>query len=479
MVRRRTWPTTAVRRRGAAAPNNHPGCPHRGVRPCRVPASGGRPGELRRADRRNHAVAVLTAVRIAVGDDEFNDLAAQLPRDFQPMLEEARRPHMDVRSANDFLSRGVGRTRLDPDAASRAGLAALERSVGTSPTGRSKTSVATCGRRLLRRCLEPGPAPPVRHRKLPAAKFLSLVVHREGSQPGSAHEHTRAVLTTLSEWIPDDRFYAVILELPSASSAGKRAPRIPPSAHARAGGRLCPTPCRSATRIGRGHADTGGAGGLVTDVRFHSPFTRVVSPAPRDRATGTRIRTGHGGSSQPGPTRQPRTRTGPANPARRSGPARGAETRTRSSHPWLLSPSWGAEVTTTPGRTRGPPRRPHPQRSQGATPASPPADQTYRDRAVDGERHGAHHLHPARRGGHPSMPLKVAVTSMLPGATGGPAEKTPANRSAVRGPRQPRTPAPAREQPTSQALQRHLGELAAMVAGTVSLLVTPMTGRAR
>lgn len=80
---------------------------------------------------------MLTAVRIAVGDDEFNDLAAQLPRDFQPMLEEARRPHTEAGSANDFLSR-LDRTRLDPDAAGRAGQAAPERSVSTSPNGKSK-----------------------------------------------------------------------------------------------------------------------------------------------------------------------------------------------------------------------------------------------------------------------------------------------------------------------------------------------------
>lgn len=100
--------------------------PTRSVRPCRVPASGGRPGNCDGQTAEDHAVAVLAAVRIAVGDDEFNDLTAQLPRDFQPMLEQARRPHMEVRSANDFLSRVVDRTRLDPHAAGRATQAALE-----------------------------------------------------------------------------------------------------------------------------------------------------------------------------------------------------------------------------------------------------------------------------------------------------------------------------------------------------------------
>ncbi|MBQ0906734.1 DUF2267 domain-containing protein [Micromonospora sp. U21] len=162
-----------------------------------------------------HAAAVLTALRIAAGDDEFDDLAAQLPHDFQPMLAEARQPHVEVGSADEFLSRVADRTGLDPDAAGRTTEAVLE-TLGERITDQQLDDLASHlwdqPAEALRRAKTHRPGAV---RKLPAHKFLSLVADREGSEPGPAHEHTRAVLTTLRESVPDDQFYDVVLQLPN------------------------------------------------------------------------------------------------------------------------------------------------------------------------------------------------------------------------------------------------------------------------
>ena len=67
-----------------------------------------------------HAIAVLTTLRMAAGDNEFDDMAAQLPADFQPILAEARQPHVSVHSAGDFVSRVADLTGLDAHTAERA-----------------------------------------------------------------------------------------------------------------------------------------------------------------------------------------------------------------------------------------------------------------------------------------------------------------------------------------------------------------------
>lgn len=161
-----------------------------------------------------HTVAVLTALRITVGDDEFDDLAAQLPADFQPMFAEARQPHVEIRSADDFLSRVADRTGLDPDAAGRATHAVLE-TLGERITAQQIDDLASYLWGELARSLRRASA----HtsgavRKLPAQKFLRLVADREGGQPGPVREHARAVLATLRESVPDDQFYDVVLYLP-------------------------------------------------------------------------------------------------------------------------------------------------------------------------------------------------------------------------------------------------------------------------
>lgn len=67
-----------------------------------------------------HARAVFFALGRAVRADEIDDIAAELPQDFEPLIAEARHRFFTVMPGEEFLSRVAERTGLDIDGARRA-----------------------------------------------------------------------------------------------------------------------------------------------------------------------------------------------------------------------------------------------------------------------------------------------------------------------------------------------------------------------
>jgi uncharacterized protein (DUF2267 family) len=173
--------------------------------------------------------AVLVALYRAVGPDEFRDMRAQLPKDFDPLLDEAVRqapsgafdaPEPDGRMAADqFLGRVAERAGIDRDRAERATAAVLEELAIRVSGGQ----IEDLERRLPRALRPPlerglsrgrGGAQPV---SLDA--FLDDVARKERSDRSAATHHARAVLTTLREAVGEDEWRDTVAQLPTDYSA--------------------------------------------------------------------------------------------------------------------------------------------------------------------------------------------------------------------------------------------------------------------
>jgi uncharacterized protein (DUF2267 family) len=159
------------------------------------------------------AVAVLTALRMAVTEREFADMTAQLPRTYDALLAQTAGPHVDIRTVAQFVEAVANGAGLDPDSARRASDAVLEALAERLPDREAADLV----RELppdLGHVIEEGrgrrPAP----RRLSMDKFVRLVAEREGADPAEAHEHARAVFAALSRAVTDRQFYAIIRQLP-------------------------------------------------------------------------------------------------------------------------------------------------------------------------------------------------------------------------------------------------------------------------
>jgi uncharacterized protein (DUF2267 family) len=158
-----------------------------------------------------HAHAVFDVLRY-VAEDEFDDLMAELPKDFAPLLD--RVPLREVPSAERFLERVSERTGLDRDEAERATAAVLETLAERIAGGEVRDLIS----RLPARFHEPleegdersgGKAVP-----MSLEGFIARVAEREGVDEFRARDHARAVLATLHEQVGDDEWTDVTAELP-------------------------------------------------------------------------------------------------------------------------------------------------------------------------------------------------------------------------------------------------------------------------
>jgi uncharacterized protein (DUF2267 family) len=176
------------------------------------------------ATAEEHATAVLTALRVIVGADEYAEAVAQLPQDFSQLIAETERPHVAVGSATEFVDRVAERARLDGDAAGRvtdAVLATLGERIPEPQASRLGSQLpAPLGDAVVR-----GVAETTAPRGLPADKFVGRVAEREGATPEQAYDHTRAVLVTIGDALPEQEFHdTVVRQLPD-DYAGLLAPR--------------------------------------------------------------------------------------------------------------------------------------------------------------------------------------------------------------------------------------------------------------
>lgn len=156
--------------------------------------------------------AVLTALQRAVSPKEYDDLVAELPRDFARLLP--RGPSAGHLGSDEFVERVAELTGLDTSSARRATEAVLETLAERISGGEVRDLIAVLPPELhaplkVGDGLSSGAA-----RQMSLDEFVHRVADREGVSPQDAREHTRAVLATLREVAGDEEFFDVVSQLP-------------------------------------------------------------------------------------------------------------------------------------------------------------------------------------------------------------------------------------------------------------------------
>jgi uncharacterized protein (DUF2267 family) len=164
---------------------------------------------IKEAER--HVRAVFEVLRHVL-EKEFNDVVAELPKEFAPLF--GLPPVPEVVSADAFLKRVSERTGLDPDEAERAADAVLETLAERIAGGEVRDLIS----RLPARFHEPlkvgdeltgGKAI-----RMSLEEFVLRVADQEGVAYEEALDHVRAVLATLHEAVGDDEWTDLTVELP-------------------------------------------------------------------------------------------------------------------------------------------------------------------------------------------------------------------------------------------------------------------------
>jgi uncharacterized protein (DUF2267 family) len=158
-----------------------------------------------------HARAVFTALGVAVAPGELRDMASQLPRDFEPLLEAAglaRRQALD----EDPVLRVALRTGVDRERARRAVEAVLEALAVRISAGEVEDLAAELPSQL-RPALERGLRESRAAKPMSAEEFVVRVAQREGADVDEAREHARAVFAVLRELVSGDEFSDVAAQL--------------------------------------------------------------------------------------------------------------------------------------------------------------------------------------------------------------------------------------------------------------------------
>jgi uncharacterized protein (DUF2267 family) len=173
--------------------------------------------DLETAER--HARAVFIALGRTVSADEIEDMTAELPKDFRPLVAPAKAAAEtldpdEVVPAEEFVSRVADRSALDPERARRAAEAVLE-TLGERIAGGEVEDLAAQLPPDLRPALERGNARSSgKAQRMSLPDFLSRIAELEGVIPEEAREHAYAVLTTLRAVISEKEFDDLLAELP-------------------------------------------------------------------------------------------------------------------------------------------------------------------------------------------------------------------------------------------------------------------------
>ncbi|MBE1593534.1 DUF2267 domain-containing protein [Nonomuraea angiospora] len=159
-----------------------------------------------------HTRAVFWAMGQAVSPEEFADMAADLPDDFETLVAEAERRYVEIMPAREFLAGVAERAGLDYAGARRATEAALETLAERIAPGKVEDLVGQLPVQLhapLKRGVGAGPGGQV-----PLEEFVRRIATREGVSPERAREHARAVFAMLRESIAGEEYADVAGRLP-------------------------------------------------------------------------------------------------------------------------------------------------------------------------------------------------------------------------------------------------------------------------
>jgi uncharacterized protein (DUF2267 family) len=173
-----------------------------------------RRAEVDRPTAYRYARAVFDAVSRAVKGDEFDDLVAELPKQYAALLP--RGPAIEVPSYELFLRNVMDRTGLDEEGARRATEAVLQTLAERIAGGEVDDLIGRLPPELhepLRRGREKSGE---KAQPMSLDDFLERVAEYDGVSTLDARDHARAVLLTLREAVGDDEFFDVAVQLPDA-----------------------------------------------------------------------------------------------------------------------------------------------------------------------------------------------------------------------------------------------------------------------
>jgi uncharacterized protein (DUF2267 family) len=181
-----------------------------------------RVAEREQADPENaqaHIRAVFTALARLVRGEEIARLTAQLSNDYKGLLGEAiRRPREpsvpEVFEIDSFVKRVARRAALEPASAHRATEAVLE-TLGERIAAGEADDLADALPAGLRPALQRGEERTRgKAERMSLDEFIERVGDREGVPYEDALDHTRAVLATLREALPEKELSDLLAELP-------------------------------------------------------------------------------------------------------------------------------------------------------------------------------------------------------------------------------------------------------------------------
>jgi uncharacterized protein (DUF2267 family) len=161
-----------------------------------------------------HARAVFVALGVAVAPGELRDMAAQLPKDYEPLLQAAgvgrRRA---AREPYDLTLRVAELARLDHEQARKATEAVLETLAVRISAGEVEDLMKEIPP-TLHPALERGLRESRAARRMSVDEFLDHIAEREGISRDEALEHTRAVFAAVRELIAGKEFSDIAAQLP-------------------------------------------------------------------------------------------------------------------------------------------------------------------------------------------------------------------------------------------------------------------------
>jgi uncharacterized protein (DUF2267 family) len=161
-----------------------------------------------------HARAVFAALRRAVDPDEIEDLAAELPKDFAPLVSEAEGRFFELLPAETFYQRVADRAGLPVEDAPRAVDAVLE-TLAERIAGGEVADLISQLPVELHPALRRGAARTRHATKMSVDDFVRRVAEREGISAERAREHVRAVFETLRDAIDHREFLDITAQLPA------------------------------------------------------------------------------------------------------------------------------------------------------------------------------------------------------------------------------------------------------------------------
>jgi uncharacterized protein (DUF2267 family) len=157
--------------------------------------------------------AVFTALGRAVSRKEFDDMVAELSRDYARLLP--RGPRVDAPGADEFIRRVAERTGLDTERARHATHAVLTALAERISGGEVEDLLVRLPTELHAPLRVGNERSNGAARKMSLAEFEALVAQLEGVSPAEAHAHVRAVLATLRETVGAEEFSDVSAQLPN------------------------------------------------------------------------------------------------------------------------------------------------------------------------------------------------------------------------------------------------------------------------